>query len=288
MSFILNGFESDVVALKGVRNSILVGFGLFIVTLPFIRSTKSFFDARAARKILLVVRGASLLELLLIIPLFYCVINLGSPITTNSYTVYGDGNSWIYGYGRPSVGFAFITFGIVAGMHPIPRIFCIVGAICAIIFDSLSALQVMDYYSQMNDNLAPNPAKYTQTTLLYYYYRDLSSITTCTYLLIMTLLASIVMGCRNPQLISYHLIDNEHLDRSRIMNEQSKNRRYIDELDHGEDQSIADKATRKRQRKELRRVQRIEENEYLLSVNANDLAEMQRAAGNKSGEALDL
>ena len=70
------------------------------------------------------------------------------------------------------------------------------------------------------------------------------------------------------------------------MNEQSKNRRYIDELDHGDDQSIVDKATRKRQRKELRRVQRIEEKEYLLSINANDLAEMQRAAGNKS-ETLD-
>ena len=286
MSFILNGFKSDVVALKDVRNSILLGFGLFLFTLPFMRSSKSFFDARAARKILLLLRGASLLALLLIIPLFYCVINLGSPITTNSYTVYGDGNTWIYGYGRPSAGFALITFGIVAGMHPIPRIFCIIGATSAIIFDSLSAFQVMDYYSQMNNNLAPNPAKYTQTTLLYYYYRDLSSITTCTYLLMMTLLASIVMGCKNPQLISYHFIDNEHFNRSRIMNEQSKNRRYIDELDHGDDQSIVDKATRKRQRKELRRVQRIEEKEYLLSINANDLAEMQRAAGNKS-ETLD-
>lgn len=236
MSFVSNGFQLDIIAIRDVRNSIIAGFVLFLITLPFVRSRKSFFGAGAARKILLSVRFASLLECALTIPLFYCIINLGSPIAINSFAIYGDGNSWIYGFGRPSVGLALITFGIIAGMHPVPRMLCIIGTVHTVTFDSLSAYQVMDYYIQMNNNLAPNPAKYTQTILRYYYYRDLFSITTCIYLLIMTIFAAIVMGCRNPQLISYQLIDGEHLNRSRIMNEQSKNRRHMDDFDHSEDQ----------------------------------------------------
>ena len=275
--YISAGFNSKIISVNHIRNALLVGFGLFLISLPLYRSKKSFFDAAAAKKVLLSVRFISVIETFWIAPLLYCVISLGSPILINPYTPYGNGNSWIYGFGRPSMGIVLINFGMIAGMHHVPRIMCITGCLLEIIFDSVSAFQVMSYIDLMNNNSAPNPGKYTIDLLRYYYYRDISSIAICTYLLMMTLFATLIMGCTTSQLISYQLLDGEDLDRCHIMNQQSKLRQYLDECDNLGDQVITDKATRKRQRKEIRRLQREEEKNYLLSVNAGDLAEMQLA-----------
>lgn len=121
-NYIAAGFNTGVAAVNDIRNSALIGIGLFLVTLPFLRSKKSFFDAAAAKKLLIPVRFVSLIEVFWLVPLLYCVISFGSPIRLGPYTPYGVNNSWIYGFGRPCMGIVLINFGMVAGMHPAPRV----------------------------------------------------------------------------------------------------------------------------------------------------------------------
>ena len=51
-------------------------------------------------------------EMFVILPLIYYCIVYGPPITINAVTSYGNGDSWIYGYGRPVLGFILIGVGI--------------------------------------------------------------------------------------------------------------------------------------------------------------------------------
>mmetsp|Transcript_11216 Transcript_11216/g.10824 ORF Transcript_11216/g.10824 Transcript_11216/m.10824 type:complete len:252 (-) Transcript_11216:1207-1962(-) len=236
-------FNSSVVSLNDIRNSVLVGFGIFIFSLPFLRSRKSFFDIIAAKKVLRVVRYAVILEALWLLPLLFCVIEFGSPILIDPFTAYGDGNSWIYGFGRPCLGVVLIFFGIVAGMHPAPRIMCILGCAQAIVFDSFSALQVGDYFNQIQQHSAPPAGKYSKLELLYYYYRDVSSIAISSYLLMMTLFLSLILGCYQS-LIPYQILDGGDLDRCEVMRRQMQIRRYIDDAEFQEEQEVTSKFIR--------------------------------------------
>jgi hypothetical protein len=236
-------FNSKVVSLNDIRNSILVGFGIFVFSLPFCRSRKSFFDIIAAKKVLSVVRYVAILEALWLLPLLYCVIDFGSPILINPYTAYGNGNSWIYGFGRPCLGIVLIFFGIVAGMHPAPRVMCILGCAQAIIFDSFSAFQIGSYYTQIQQNSAPQAGKYSKIELLYYYYRDVSSIAISSYLLMMTLFLTLILGCYQS-LIPFRILDGGDLDRCEVMRRQMKVRRYIDDAEFQEEQEVTSKFIR--------------------------------------------
>ena len=181
-------------------------------------------------------------------PLLYCAIDLGSPIIFSTLP-FNIGVSWIYGYGRPALGISLIVFGLIAGMHPLPRILCIIGCAQALVFDSISAFQVSDYQGQMKNNLAPAPNKYSTAMLSNYYIRDMSSITICTYLLMTTSFASLIMGCSCPQTISYVRVDDEGLDRCSIMKQQSILRSHLCDSSAIE-MKTADKASRRKRRQE--------------------------------------
>ena len=126
-------------------------------------------------------------------------------------------------------------------------------------------------------------------TLLCCYYRDIVSIAICSYLLMLSCFAVLVLGLC-AQAIPYQLLDGEDLDRCAIMNRQSLLRRDIEEeqrlsdLERGEGgdrgDERGDKAARRRQRKELRRQHREEQRAYLLTVDADEINDIQMASGN--------
>jgi hypothetical protein len=246
---VFESFTSDITALTDARNSFIIGFGLFLVSLLIIRNQQSLFDEVVAKKITTIIRFVSILETLWMVPLLYCAIDLGSPIILSTLP-YNIGVSWIYGFGRPSLGIVLIIFGLIAGIHPLPRLICITGCAQAIIFDSISAFQINDYQSQMRNNLAPVPSNYSTAMLSNYYFRDISSIAICTYLLMTTSFASVILGCYGPQTMPYVRVDGESFDRCQIMKQQSTLRSYTDNTD-ARKKKIAEKSNGRKRRKEF-------------------------------------
>lgn len=247
---VFDSFTLDIAALTDARNSFIIGFGLFLLTLLILRIQQSLFDEVVAKKIITIIRFLSILEILWIGPLLYCVIDLGSPIVLSTLP-YNLGVSWIYGFGRPSLGVILIIFGLIAGMHSVPRLLCIIGCAQALVFDSISAFQVNDYQNQMRNNLAPLPSNYSTAMLSSYYFRDISSIAICTYLLMITSFASVMLGCSGPQTISYVRVDGEGFDRCQIMMQQSTLRSCIDNSDTRK-KKIAGESKGRKRRKEFR------------------------------------
>lgn len=229
LAYLPESFSSGITAVADIRNSFLIGFGLFLVTLPIIRSRNSFFDATVAKRVLIVVRVVSILEMIWITPLLYSAVYLGYPIMNPGIS---DDNSfrWVYGFGRPSVGLTLIFFGIVAGMHPVARLLCIAGSLQAIVFDSISAFQVRDYAVQITDKLAPLSGNFSFGMLLLYYYRDVISILICSFLLMVTSFAVLVVGFCNPQVVPYMKLATEDLDRCEVMRQQNQIRQSRDNL----------------------------------------------------------
>jgi hypothetical protein len=246
---IFESFTSDIGALTDARNSFIIGFGLFLVTLLIIRSQQSLFDEIVAKKITAIIRILSILEIFWMAPLLYSAMDLGSPIVLSTLP-YNIGVSWIYGLGRPSLGIFLIIFGLIAGIHPLPRLLCIIGSAQALIFDSISAFQINDYQNQMRNNLAPVPSNYSTAMLSDYYFRDISSIVICTYLLMTTSFASVILGCCGPQTVPYVRVDGESFDRCQIMKQQSTLRSCTDNSDARKKKN-AEKSTGRKRRKEF-------------------------------------
>lgn len=227
--FIPGSFNSEITAVTAIRNSCLIGFGLFLATLPIIRSRNSLFDVAVAKRVLIVMKVVSIIEVLWTSPLLYSAIYLGCPIMNPGISS-DNGLRWVYGFGRPSVGLTLIFFGLIAGMHPVARLLCITGSVQTIVFDSISAFQVRDYAIQITNNLAPLPGKFSFEALLMYYYRDIISISICSYLLLVTSFTMVVVGFCNPQVVPYVKLAVEELDRCEVMRQQSQMRQSPDYL----------------------------------------------------------
>jgi hypothetical protein len=172
------------------------------------------------------------------------------------------------------MGIVLISFGMIAGTHFIPRYLCAIGCLVEAAMDSLSAYQVRDYYTQMIEKAAPG-FNYSSTMLLYYYWRDISSIALCMYTFFLTVHTCCILGFWSPQLIPYNLIDSPELDRCEIMRQQ---RRLRHEIDMMEDfQKGVDAEERRRHRKEVKKRRYSQEKRRNSQVNADEIVDLQLA-----------
>jgi hypothetical protein len=150
--------------------------------------------------------------LLLLFILYYFYFDHGPPVRLHEYLNYGNGDSWLYTYGRPTAGVVFIGVGMAAEIHPVLRFSCLIGCVVEVFGDSLSAFQVRDYYNQVKFHDAPSHG-YSSDEFLAYYYRDIVSIGVCTVIIMLVGLLTVVVGLCEPQFIHPSLISGNELDR---------------------------------------------------------------------------
>lgn len=215
-------------ALTEVAELLIRGFLLIIVvyflSLMCLRSRKSWFDALAARRVSYLLKILVIFALFIQLPLLYCYIIYGSPITLSEKdeTYY-----MTFGWLRPTSVIVLLCFGLFAEMHAGPRYICLVGAIVGFCFDAISAVRVHLYYYQVVDHNAPT-GLYTETLLRYYFYRDMLSFCLAMYITLMTLHLFAVVGWCQPPVINYQSIVGGEVDRLTIFQQQRHIRRMYD------------------------------------------------------------
>eukprot|EP00601_Ochromonadales_sp_CCMP2298_P014031 CAMPEP_0173223222 /NCGR_PEP_ID=MMETSP1142-20121109/3671_1 /TAXON_ID=483371 /ORGANISM="non described non described, Strain CCMP2298" /LENGTH=259 /DNA_ID=CAMNT_0014151369 /DNA_START=137 /DNA_END=913 /DNA_ORIENTATION=+ len=218
---------SSSIALVHIKYSFVVGVGVFLLLSPFYRSRKSFFDAIAARSVVRFARFFILVEILLLFVLYILYFQYGRPVRLHALLAYGNGDSWLYSYGRPTGGLVFISVGLMGEIHPLPRIMCVIGCVGQIIGDALSAAQVRDYYNQMT-NLSAPASNYTPDAMLAYYWRDIISLGVSTVVLLLSGFLCVIVGFCDPQLIHPSLISALDLDRYQAMRSMREKRREME------------------------------------------------------------
>jgi len=218
--------QSDELALMHIKISFLVGVAFFVLICPLYKSRKSYFDAIAARNVIGLTRAFIFVELLLIFILYYFYFEKGALMDMHQYLGYGNGDSWLYTYGRPSAGLVFIGIGMFAEMHPAPRYLCLVGCMVEVLGDALSAFQVRDYYMQVKYHSAPSNG-YTENEILAYYWRDIVSLGVCTTVCLLVVLLTVQVGFCEPQLIHPSQISGQELDRYAAMRRNKENRQIM-------------------------------------------------------------
>ncbi len=221
--------ESSDLVLVHLKFSFLIGLGLFIILFPFYSSRKSLFDALAARNVIRITRLFIILEFACVITLFYYYFTLGSPITLHAQLAYGNGDSWLYGYGQPTCSLIFICLlGVACDMHPFLRLLTMAGCGVEIMSAALSAYQVRDYYRQIRGLAAPSFG-YSAENLLTYYWRDVISLGLCTTILFLVAFLTCIVGWWPPQLIHPAQISGYDLDRFQVMRTQRTRRRTMEQ-----------------------------------------------------------
>lgn len=207
-----------------LTRSFVVALIVFVVLLPFCRSRKSWWDAIAARKVTFVLKVFIVCELFAILPLIYCVVMYGSPITLKSHeTDY----YWTFGYGRPVFGIVMLSLGLFAEMHAVMRWMCKAGCVAQATFDFLSAFLVYDYIHQVNHYNA-STGSYSLQLLNYYFWRDVGSFGLSVLILLLALHLSNIVGLCQPQLISFQAIVGGDFDRLAVLNREREKRRIKD------------------------------------------------------------
>jgi hypothetical protein len=219
--------SSSSIVLVHIKYSFVMGVGVFLLLSPLYRSRKSFFDAIAARSVVRFARFFILVEILLLFVLYILYFQYGRPVRLHALLAYGNGDSWLYSYGRPTGGLVFISVGLMGEIHPLPRIMCVIGCVGQIIGDALSAAQVRDYYNQMT-NLSAPASNYTPDAMLAYYWRDIISLGVSTVVLLLSGFLCVIVGFCDPQLIHPSLISALDLDRYQAMRSLREKRREME------------------------------------------------------------
>lgn len=227
--FLPTALESDELALNHIKYSFAAGFAIFLVLFPFCRSRKSFFDALAARRVIAFSRFFIFGEMLLIFALYYFYFENGPPLEMHEWLAYGNGDSWLYTFGRPTGGLVFIGMGMMGENHPAIRLLCIAGCLVEILGDAFSAYQVRDYYRQVKYFSAPSNG-YSPDEMLAYYWRDILSLGMCVTILLFMCLLTVLVGICEPQLIHPSQISGNELDRYASMR-SNKDKRKIMAMD---------------------------------------------------------
>lgn len=201
---------------KTLQYAFLISFLVYVCSIPFMSSRKSWFDAVAAQKMMYVLRFFISVEAGLNAYLLYSTMAYGVPFS-NQFTAYGNGSSWVYGFGRPCTGLVFISFGGIADMHPGPRIICMLFSLAQLVFDAFSAYQTADYFIQVAEKDAPWYANHNEYTMQVYYWRDVISFGVAFVIFLLICHASILLGMCGLPLIPYQKIEGRDLDRVDIM-----------------------------------------------------------------------
>lgn len=244
-------------ALEEVAELLIQGFLIIIVvyflSLTCLRSHKSWFDAVAARRVSYLLKTLVLFALFIQLPLLYCYIIYGSPITLSEKdeTYY-----MTFGWLRPVGVIVLLCFGLFAEMHAGPRYICLVGAIVGFFFDAVSAVRVHLYYQQVIDHDAPT-GLYTETLLQYYFYRDMLSFCLAMYITLMTLHLFAVVGWCQPPIINYQSIVGGEVDRITIFQQQRQIRRVYDYKMGVEEKKEKERVMRSFQKEERRARRKI-------------------------------
>lgn len=224
-----DSFQSSQLELNHIKWSFVAGIAFFLLSLPYCRSRKSFFDAIAARKVSKMFRTLVFAELICLCVLLVQYIGNGNPVILHAALDYGNGDSWVFGYGRPSAGVIFIGLGLFGALLPIPRLLCMLGCLVQIVGDGLSAYQVRDYYRQVKFDAAPGHG-YSQHGLLVYYWRDVVSLGLCTAVLLYAGYLSCIVGWCDPQLIHPSQVTGQGLDRFSVLHDQRDKRKYMERV----------------------------------------------------------
>lgn len=255
-------YSSTDLTINRLKYSFAVGLVFFLFFFPCYRSRKSWFDAIAARKIFWLVKLAVCLNLISIavVLYFYCLNGrkyISPPPPTNlhidpptspplfcfviavmvnqneltSFHYGNSGDSWLYGYARPTFGIIFVGYGLFSDAHPGPRIICLLGCVAQIIAACLAAYQVNDWHDQIKNNSAPNNG-YSDTDLITYYWNEVISVGLATWLLLLLGLLTSILGWCDPQMIHpMHLASKERqltLDRVSMMHRGRVHRKQIE------------------------------------------------------------
>lgn len=198
----------------------------FLIVFIFSRSRKSWWDAIAARKLSFLLKLIIILELFIILPLIYCVVDLGSPVILYSH---GFNYIWTFGYGRPIFGILCMSLGIFSDMHALARYICVLGTLGQAGIDAMSSSLVKEYITQVKRYNAPTQ-DYTMESLHLYYWRDIVSFGFCVWIMLSCLHLSCIVGWFQPQLISYPSIAGGDIDRPNVFLQQRKIRQVYDYL----------------------------------------------------------
>ena len=225
-------FKSIVAAAESVYEPIvylkigaLAALVIYIIFFPLYGSKISYWDAISARKVVTILRYLVLIETIVMLPLFYCVIALGSPLPKLNATTQldlrsiGYNASWIYDYGRPVVNFLLIGLGTFGDMHSLFRISCLVGSAMEVVFSTMAAFQVFDYYLQVKSQGAPT-GLFTRQLIYAYFMRDIVSGCVCMLLTLYCIHVLFLLGWFPPQLIPFSVIAGGDLDRCQVMRNQ--------------------------------------------------------------------
>lgn len=129
-------------SLRHLQYAFVIVICVFVCVIPCLSSRKSWTDAVSARKVLALMRLCIVSQYVLNSFSFFCVVAYGPPFFTQ-YTSYGNGSSWLYGYGRPVAGLVFFGFGGIADMHPGPRYICLLACVHQLVCDAFSSFQVL-------------------------------------------------------------------------------------------------------------------------------------------------
>jgi hypothetical protein len=172
-------------------------------------------EIRRIKMIIRLIRTLVGLEILFLLPLLYFEVFFGPPFNTNVITSYGDGDSWIYGYGRPVAGIILIGFGMLSNMHYIIRYICYFGSLAEVAFDIISALQVRNYQISTQTKSAPM-GKYSYNAYSVYILRDLVSMCTCALITMMMSYLTYSLGY-SKQKFPFWKTEGGELDRAEMM-----------------------------------------------------------------------
>jgi hypothetical protein len=228
-NYIPTAFSVDLIQLNHIKFSFFIGIGVFLISIPFCKSRKSFFDAITARRLAKIFRTFVFLQLISLSILIYFYVTNGNPVYLHALLQYGNGDSWLYGYGRPSAGMIFISLGLLGALYPLPRLFCMLGCLGQIFGDCLSAYQIRDYYHQVRFNSAPANG-YSQYGLMVYYWRDIVSIGLCTAIFLFGAYLSCIMGWCDPMLIHPSYITGKEQDRYAVLENMRQKRKYMERV----------------------------------------------------------
>lgn len=224
-----SGFQSESLALNHIKYSFVVGIGFFLLMVPFCKSRKSFFDAVAAQKILKLLRTLIFVEIICLLVLLSDYVETGNPIYLHAALDYGNGDSWLYGFGRPVSGLVFIGVGLFGALYPIPRLLCMLGCFAEIVGDAISAFQVRDQYNQVREEGAPSNG-YSEYGLQVYYWRDIVSIALCSTIFLSMAWLSCIVGWCDPQLIHPSQVTGHDLDRVSVLHNMRTKRKYMERV----------------------------------------------------------
>jgi hypothetical protein len=221
-----SAFGSQETAINDLKICFFVSIAVFAFCVLLCRSRKSFWDVITAKNLIRLLRLFILFELILSIILLNYAVSLGSPLNLHAALSFGNGESWLYNYPRPTLSFILIGFGMLSDMHGSMRFLCLIGSCFEAFCDVLAAYQINDYAVQVKNQSAPSNG-YSSYNFSVYYWREILSFGFCVIIFLLTALISCIVGWY-PQIIPYSVLNGTY-DRCAVMREQRKNRKLITE-----------------------------------------------------------